>query len=609
MVDIPAGSRVSIRPAATYKCSKDRKCTLINTRDTLATILNNQGKCSALLTREGFFDFVVFRTQCNGSHNVMVVCQHDEDVQMFFNNNMSDIKVSTVSGFYTLEMFSSCAPGWFMVDNVCINFYHCPNCTNNRAPKEICEFYGGQLAYQVINYVNISASRVEKQYSWRNKLHVNKELLLFWGMFYIEDSRSFPELHQKRLFRYFVEKQFAVNGSNLCLASSMGHEYLAKFHNEINATLHCIDAVALSIKYNVTIFRPYTYIHKNLDYNIAWGSIIGQPYFKLVSYKDFALCEKSKSGNIVLTNCSDLYISCEDGTCIHNSLVCDGQPHCLHGEDEADCQQICSNHKHNCMSDCHHRDLCSCSLEYFQCLSGGCVPLQKLCDKIMHCADASDEPSTCVYMRPEQLARPSLSLDINSYINTLIQQSIDVQRRCLQHDDGSSFPVHHVDYKMHSGKKCSPSSLSPDIKFPCTAILPYHLPPNVSLNYFALDRLCIYDHDCDDNYLYHCFNGFHLLNCEHMYCVGRFKCPSSYCMSFDHICNKACDCPHCEDENICNKLLCPGMVLIEQIGSGLRCSMQVAALKHSMNFRQVILRNGINITDDFSCLYTFRTHS
>ena len=84
-----------------------------------------------------------------------------------------------------------------------------------------------------------------------------------------------------------------------------------------------------------------------------------------------------------------------------------------------------------------------------------------------------------------------------------------------------------------------------------------------------------------------------------MYCVRRFKCPSSYCISFQHICDKVCDCPLCEDERICSKLLCPGMVLIEQIGSGLKCSMHVAAVKYSMNLRQVIHREDANITDDF----------
>ena len=161
----------------------------------------------------------------------------------------------------------------------------------------------------------------------------------------------------------------------------------------------------------------------------------------------------------------------------------------------------------------------------------------------------------------------------------------------------SILPVENVDFKMHFHQhKCSPSSFSPDIKFLCAITGMQHI---ASQHHFSLDHLCIYDHDCDDDYIYHCFNGFHLLKCEHIYCVGRFKCPSSYCISFDHICNKICDCPHCEDESICTRLLCPGMVLIEQIGSGLRCSVKAAALKHSMNMRQVIYGKDINITDNF----------
>ena len=143
---------------------------------------------------------------------------------------------------------------------------------------------------------------------------------------------------------------------------------------------------------------------------------------------------------------------------------------------------------------------------------------------------------------------------------------------------------------------CAPSSRSSDIKFLCNLC---NTLDRVSPHFFSLDRLCIYDHDCDYNYTSHCYNGYHLLKCEHTYCVGRFKCPSSYCISFDHICNKVCDCPHCEDESICNKLLCPGLLLIPQIESGIRCSRNVAALKHSLNRRQVIRREGINITDDF----------
>ena len=250
------------------------------------------------------------------------------------------------------------------------------------------------------------------------------------------------------------------------------------------------------------------------------------------------------------------------------------------------------------MSQCHHRDLCLCSLEYLQCLSGGCVPLQKLCDQIVHCSDASDEPPTCVYVRPEQLGSPSLSLDINHYINDLIHKNTPIQQRCFKDE---FYPVTKVHYKMYARQKvCSPSNHSHDIKLRCSGIRFLGTRPcntESFTHHFALDHLCVYDQDCDDEYVNHCVNDFHLLKCEHAYCVRRFKCPSSYCISFNHICNKVCDCPHCEDESICSKLLCPGMVLTKQMGSGFKCLRNIAAVKHSMNMRQIIRRKELNIND------------
>ena len=204
---------------------------------------------------------------------------------------------------------------------------------------------------------------------------------------------------------------------------------------------------------------------------------------------------------------------------------------------------------------------------------------RKLCDKKEHCTDALDEHLHVYIGDLNNSSSHSLTLDINKYINTLMQQHMTIQHGCSQ-SSGSLFHVKNVQYKMYSKQQAfSPSSLSPDVKFPCGI---YSI-PYTSHDQFSLDRLCVYDHDCDDKYTYHCFNGFHLLKCKHMYCVGRFKCPSSYCISLAHICNKVCDCPNCEDEKICSKLLCPSMVLMEQLGSGLTCSEKVESLRYSMN--------------------------
>ena len=540
-----------------------------------------------MLAREGFFDFRVLPSQCNVSHSVAVVCQHNVNENVF-TSNMSDIKLSFVDEFHSIQIFSSCDPGWFMVDNVCINFYLCPNCTNSVA-REQCSMFGGHLAYHVLKNATVSTPG--------NKLDKNTKLSFFWDMFHhVEDiSPSASEAFKWRIFYYYewriddLSKQFKfliVNDSALCVALYNSRD--------------CKEGdIVLSVGYHSIPF-PYTRFSLYNRTDPPMWSFIYQPSFhRAYKYRDLSLCEKSVVHAPILTNCSDFYMSCDEGTCIHDSLVCDGYSHCPHGEDEADCEHVCSDHSPNCTYHCHHRDLCSCLPGYFQCLSGGCVPLQKLCDKTVHCIDKSDEPPTCVYRRPEQLGNHSLTLNISSYINTLIQQNMIRQHVCLQTNNESFIHVQNVEYQIHTKQqRCSRSSLSPDTKFFCGIY--YNFPLSPIGDYFSLDRLCVYDQYCYDNYdVFECFNGFHLLKCEHMYCVGRFKCPSSYCISLAHICNKVCDCPKCEDETICRKLLCPGMVLIEQIGSGLRCSMDVASLKYSMNFRKVIHKKDVNITDDF----------
>ena len=562
----------------------------------------DQGKCSALLTREGFFDFTILRTQCNVTHSIAVVCQHDDNVGLVFNNNMSDIKVSLVDGFYSLQVFSSCDPGWFKVDEACINFYPC-KCFGRYDKSTFLSQYcqeqgGGQLAYNVLKNVTINAPG--------NILDKTTKLSLFWDMFHhVEDMNT----SHREIFELWTDhvsekhqRYFAVNGTDLCISFNFSRECMA-------------GDIVLSVSHFDMTLQDHG-LPLSIDYGIwhtgfpAMWSVIYQVTFQrayALRCIDYILCEKSFVPNTILTNCSAFYLSCNDSTCIHDSLVCDGHPHCPHGEDEANCQHICSDPSSDCMTQCHHRDLCFCLLGYFQCMSGGCIPLQKLCDKTVHCIDASDEPPTCVYLRPEQqLSNHSLSVNINSYINTLIQQNMNIRHQCKQSNYGSLVRVQNVEYKIHfNEQKRLPSPFASDIKLLCGIIYiqPVYEPSEMRLpTLFSLDRLCIYDQDCDDNYNCYCMNGFHLLKCEHMYCVGRLKCPSSYCISFDHICNKVCDCPHCEDESICNKLLCPGMVLLQQIGSGLRCSMKLDALKHSMNLRQVIHRRDMNITDDFPVL-------
>ena len=206
-------SVVSIQPTVSFKCSVRRKCSETEVDNTSAAMLDDRGKCSALLTREGFFDFVTFRTQCDRSFPVSLVCQHKTKT-IVFNNDLSDIKVSTVDGFYSLRVFSSCDAGWFVVDNMCINIYQCKQCkTSNITAHEQCVTHGGYLADRI--FKNTSITKISKGYM----LNHNSSLLMsFWDMFFHESY--FSELNLSRKM-YDQKANFAMDQNILCATHTL----------------------------------------------------------------------------------------------------------------------------------------------------------------------------------------------------------------------------------------------------------------------------------------------------------------------------------------------------------------------------------------------------
>ena len=58
-----------------------------------------------------------------------------------------------------------------------------------------------------------------------------------------------------------------------------------------------------------------------------------------------------------------------------------------------------------------------------------------------------------------------------------------------------------------------------------------------------------------------------LHNCHEWQCSSMYKCKAAYCVPMHHICDRMCDCPQCDDEELCMvenmadvNLSCPGMV-------------------------------------------------
>ena len=129
--------------------------------------------------------------------------------------------------------------------------------------------------------------------------------------------------------------------------------------------------------------------------------VIRKPCFTMYSLvvKPYIISEQECKGNV--------YYTCNDRTCILTIYICDGQFDCPDKSDEKNCESSCiesSNQKNqsknlikshqHCFVKCT-LEHCFCNSLYFQCATGACVPLDKICDGKQDCIDGLDE-TMCV---------------------------------------------------------------------------------------------------------------------------------------------------------------------------------------------------------------------
>jgi len=103
---------------------------------------------------------------------------------------------------------------------------------------------------------------------------------------------------------------------------------------------------------------------------------------------------------------------CENGLCVDQQLLCDGDNHCVDNSDEKNCK--CLSNQFPCPTgECLAADmLCdfkkgcsdradearcevSCPEDKFSCAGGGCVSWSLTCDRENNCEDGTDEPPIC----------------------------------------------------------------------------------------------------------------------------------------------------------------------------------------------------------------------
>ena len=121
------------------------------------------------------------------------------------------------------------------------------------------------------------------------------------------------------------------------------------------------------------------------------------PTCQSANYSHGALCKASVSKHTKRT-CGHEHLECSNRECILGHYKCDGILDCTDGSDEQACHNIavCETslgtipaHDY-CIAACHPTS-CRCKRIYYQCTSGGCISMSKICNINVDCLDGSDE--------------------------------------------------------------------------------------------------------------------------------------------------------------------------------------------------------------------------
>ena len=257
----------------------------------------------------------------------------------------------------------------------------------------------------------------------------------------------------------------------------------------------------------------------------------------------WAICSEQFNS---LTQITGLY-KCNDSTFIVDHFFCDGDLDCPDGSDEAVCEHVCrftSMLNSSCFGECQ-KGICECDSLYFHCIkSARCLPLSQFCDGIKDCAYNEDE-ILCTQKKIAATLKVSVveeEYQCQSGGKINLNRVNDTIPDCPYHGDDEFIP--HLDKTLITVKDNSIA------RAPC---IPGH-PKQFPLS--AICQLYWTRH----GEVTTCRNGAHLTNCIHHSCPHQFKCPYSYCIPVQAVCDGIMDCPHGSDEAMCNtNKHCPGL--------------------------------------------------
>ena len=397
-------------------CSQTQNCSRKQTKPNRGSF-----RCTSGSRFYGLHDFMINHEDCKLKETVALLCEHEHDnsYTVLLDNNNSDVDVSPMGqrGLHEISYDPSivlCADHYVRVDSKCLKIIKLNDYDYYEHSDVVCpdgEWFTPILPTQDIDH--IYPLTVHDRNTVAVRLSKHSFIYRFLNDFVL------------------IGDSIRVNTSKLCLARNQSAtcniRIVTKYYTLANIFLNRIAYRPTNTDF-FTRFAMCEQIPKQLHY---WSNLTYNTEFDTLF-------------------CSPPYLRCSDGTCLHDSLLCDGEKHCIEGEDENNCHNICTLITESdaptpqyCLEQCHFADFCRCSHRYFQCLSGGCKPLSVVCDGVAQCEDSSDEPATCVYVTSSYIRDKSFPSRIQDYVYSQIQYHLKTKVKCMIEDVNSTSSAYH----------------------------------------------------------------------------------------------------------------------------------------------------------------------
>ena len=277
-------------------------------------------------------------------------------------------------------------------------------------------------------------------------------------------------------------------------------------------------------------------------------------------HTDLTVCEKDALS--IIYTCNAHHFTCQDGTCVLLVYVCDSTNDCPDQSDEKDCTLELAIPEYTTSTRLlvpHRINLGIYTGERSN-NNSDFIPIHAFCDGIKTFNDSFEDGckknkvERRRFAATDRLKEKRVTWPFGEY------QAHHWTMPDLIESETAFFKQRNATLNMSSHQYYSNSSILRNG-------LQYHrvgCPEGGSS--ILINDVCQYSKTNE-----YCYDQSLISLCKKISCSGKFKCPTSYCVPIEQLCDGHNDCIEGEDEELCSNVSCPGL---------LKCRGETRCLTH-----------------------------